>query len=37
MIEHYIAVGFGLSMIIYFFGQMLRLFTDVVDDIIAGR
>lgn len=34
MVESYIAMGFGLSMIVYFFGQMLRCLIEVIETII---
>jgi hypothetical protein len=34
LVENYIVLGFGLSMIVFFIGQSLRLLIDVVDTMI---
>ena len=31
LVEHYIALGFGLSMFVFFVGQGLRVLTDAVN------
>jgi len=33
-VEHWIALGFGLSMVVFFIGQGLRYLTDAVDTMI---
>jgi len=33
-VEHWITIGFGLSMIIFFIGQTLRYLTDAVDTMM---
>ena len=30
-VEHWISLGFGLSMFVFFIGQGLRYLTDVID------
>ena len=36
LVEGYIVLGFGLSMVLFFIGQCLRFLTDVFD-IVIGR
>lgn len=36
LIERFIVMGFGLSMVIYFIGQMLRCLTDIVEIMLSA-
>jgi hypothetical protein len=36
-IAQYIAVGFGLSMFIFFIGQTLRVLTDAGDTMLSSK
>jgi hypothetical protein len=37
LVEGYIALGFGLSMFIFFIGQGLRFLTDAVEIVLGSQ